>query len=186
MSIDSDGVESDDGGATSKVEGETSARGEGGVGLFDLEDLYLAYRKAKMDLVMENFQPKLRELARFEKSLDENLRTLYDNLRTDLWHEGDEFAGRVNWVPKRIKFRGGAPHCAASNNGFSEWEYIRQGAKPIEFRPYSDLSVVAHVVAALWIYKVGEHYDSMLSGGVFGIPDAAGWLHVQHQFLLLL
>ena len=51
--------------------------------VFTMENLYLAYRKAKIDIFHERSQPMAEAFCEFEESLHDNLSNLAAKLRTD-------------------------------------------------------------------------------------------------------
>ena len=74
-----------------------------------LEELYLAYRKAKVDLYYSSYQ-RIEDLSRWEKELDKNLRQLQSALnettQTDFLEVG-ALSGIVRTFQKKLRSRRG-------------------------------------------------------------------------------
>jgi hypothetical protein len=114
--------------------------------LFTMENLYLAYRKAKVDVFYERSQPMATAFCAYEKSLHENLSALAARLKSKRrkWHQDLNFIGGFGYIPKGLAL----PKCDPDPPGkprfsFSDpddsWNYMLKQCgedKPIcEFRP---------------------------------------------------
>lgn len=146
---------------------------------FTLEDLGLAYRKAKVDLYYST-NASLLAIAEYESQLTDKLRSLLDKLNggDDQWIMDPEFLGGWTLVPKGIDLKGlpkpdsGLIFASPSE----EWEHICEQAastetkpKPkAEFRLMAKCSLDFHVLSTLWMLKVGHKYDEKLSACAYG------------------
>jgi len=144
---------------------------------FTLQDLGLAYRKAKVDLYYST-NASLLSIAEYESQLTDRLRSLLDRLNGDdeQWVTNPEFLGDWTLVPKGI----GLENLPKPGPGLifasptEEWEHICERAaweekKPqAEFRLMAHCSLDFHVLSALWMLKVGHQYDKRLSDSAYG------------------
>lgn len=139
---------------------------------FTLEDLGLAYRKAKVDLFYST-TPSLFAIADYEDNLQANLIELKDRINGEKknWIHDPGFLGGWSLVPKSIKTAktgDGTGLIFASPD--DEWqEMVEAGGKPkAEFRLMACCSMDFHVLSALWMLKVGALFDKKLSANVHG------------------
>jgi len=147
--------------------------------VFTLQDLGLAYRKAKVDLYYSSLASLL-SIADYETKLPDHLRALQSKLESDdeAWIKEDVFLGGWTLVPKSI---------AAPENIMNDTDLIfsspaeawghacasvakqKGGEKAkAEFRLMAQVSLDFHVLSALWMLKVGCHYDQHLSASAYG------------------
>ncbi|WP_163467459.1 reverse transcriptase domain-containing protein [Klebsiella michiganensis] len=139
---------------------------------FTLEDLGLAYRKAKVDLYYST-TPSLLSIASYEENLEANLNHLKYRLnrKPKDWVLEPEFLGSWALEPKSI-------NSAKSDKNIGlvfaslddEWqEMLEAGNKPTaEFRLMARCSIDFHVLSALWMLKVGALFDKKLNTSVYG------------------
>jgi hypothetical protein len=169
--------------------------------LFTMENLYLAYRKAKVDVFYERSQPMAIAFCDYENSLHENLSALIAQLKASKprWPKDLNFIGGFGYIPKglclpnRVPDHPRKPHFSFSDPEVS-WNYLLKQCgddKPIvEFRPVAHFSVDMYVTCALWVNLVGEKYDACLDDCAHGSrlrrlrgdanPDGTGGVyHVQ-------
>lgn len=141
-----------------------------------LEDLYLAYRKAKIDVFYERSQPMAVQFCDFEKNLHENLSKLRDQLRNpkQAWSRNLSFIGSVRYIPKSLtlpKNDNGSIHFSQSDP-MDTWSYLQsrwENEQPtVEFRPVSGFSVEMQIVCALWVNLVGHKFDACLGKSAAG------------------
>jgi len=141
-----------------------------------LEDLGLAYRKAKVDLYYSS-HACLSAIADYESNLTTNLANLQAKLATDdkTWISDPSFLGDWVLAPKSIE----PPKSASKSNGLKfssprdEWAHqckqASDGTKPrAEFRIMAKPSLDFHVLSALWMLKVGHIYDAALTDCAYG------------------
>lgn len=130
-----------------------------------LEDLGFAYRKAKADLYYERGHANSFALCEYEENLYENLNNLYHRLheRSLVWMASPEIIGGWSVIPKKIK--GFSDTDIIFSNPDVAWERIKpknNDKASAEFRLIGLNSIDFHVVAALWVIKVGYIYDQIL------------------------
>lgn len=137
-----------------------------------LEDLAIAYRKAKVDLYYSN-DPRRLELLEFEDSLEFNLQHLLAKLHGNSmdWIDDPSFLGTWGVLPKSLKIdHRDAPF--THSDPYSEWAAVvdNEGLRSptAEFRLMSRCSIEMHVFSALWIWKVGSKLDAALPNSAIG------------------
>ncbi|KJZ34499.1 RNA-directed DNA polymerase [Pseudomonas fluorescens] len=150
---------------------------------FNLEDLGLAYRKAKVDLFYSS-NPDLFAIAAYEENLSDNLNALLillngSNLK---WVEQAAFIGgwtfatkSVTWADRKI-FREQNGTGLVFSSPAEDWDHTcellseSEGySKPdAEFRLMAQCSIDFHVLSALWMLKVGHQYDAKLTRCAYG------------------
>lgn len=137
---------------------------------YSLKDLGIAYRKAKVDLYYSSRAAR-RDLLSFEGALSRNLQRLRSQLLTDSFRMP---TGPDTWtiVPKHIEPTPGSGNEAESRDEVVRsdprraWELDPQ--KTVEFRMMESLPISFHVVATLWLYKIGQKLDDRLKPCVYG------------------
>ncbi|OYY74881.1 MAG: Reverse transcriptase [Gammaproteobacteria bacterium 28-57-27] len=150
---------------------------------YSLDDLGLAYRKAKVDLYYSSHSSLL-EIAEYESELVNNLKSLLENINGDdeTWIQTHTFLGDWTLAPKGISWDGREKYC--DDNGalpiFSspedEWSHIcdlleknnKYNKPEAEFRLMARCTLDFHVLSALWILKVGQKYDKNLGNCAYG------------------
>jgi hypothetical protein len=152
---------------------------------FQLEDLVVAYRKAKVDLYYSTDAPLI-ALAEYEGRLLENLQSLLEliNSDDDKWIAKAKFVGgwtlatKTCW-PDRDEFLDKHGDGFKLSSPSEAWEHscalyrekrLREmPEKPqAEFRIMAKCSIDFHVLSTLWILKVGCKYDRMLGKNSYG------------------
>lgn len=151
---------------------------------FTLEDLGLAYRKAKVDLYYSSHASIL-AIADYQEKLFEHLNALLEQINGDdeKWVEAHAFLGgwtlatkSVSW-PDRKKFRAEHGNGLIFSSPAEEWEHActlladndKYSKKPeAEFRLMARCSLDFHVLSALWVLKVGYLYDAKLTNCAYG------------------
>ena len=118
-----------------------------------IEDLGLAYRKAKVDLYYST-NPSLFQIADYEDNLQSNLNDLLELLNgvDDSWIESPDFLGDWILIPKSIHFdfenKTEGLICASPDDEWSE--LTSEDKKPTaEFRVMARCSMNFHVLSAL-------------------------------------
>lgn len=148
-----------------------------------LEDLGLAYRKAKVDLYYSS-HASLLAIADYERQLLDNLQSLLDRLngKDKNWINDPSFLGPWTLAPKSIgwndrkRFREQHGSGLIFSSPAEEWEHactvLAEGGdyeKPeAEFRLMAQVSLDFHVFSALWMLKVGHLYDAKLTECAYG------------------
>jgi hypothetical protein len=149
---------------------------------FTLEDLGLAYRKAKVDLYYSS-NASLVGIADYEEKLFDNLNALLDRVNADdeKWVEESSFLGgwtlatkSVSWPERQNLNERDVDGLIFSSPG-DEWDARAELAKKhgiakpkAEFRVMAQCSLDFHVMSALWMLKVGHKYDARLAGCAYG------------------
>ncbi|WP_349733612.1 RNA-directed DNA polymerase [Pseudomonas jessenii] len=137
-----------------------------------LEDLMVAYRKAKADCYFENTFPASIAFADYESNLLENLTKLLVKLKAKGFKASKESLGDFRVVPKRLgvepnkNSNGSHIHFSDPDKAF-ESLHKNNNLKP-EFRVVGDFPVSSHIVSALWINTVGRKFDACLDGVCYG------------------
>lgn len=140
----------------------------------DLEDLVVAYRKAKADCFFENTFPTAIKFAEYEQNLLGNLESLLKRL-----HEAAGFINMENLLgdfrllPKKlsIKPKKNAPvggHVHFSNPNRAVEHLIDCNDFVPEFRIVGDFPVDSHILSALWINTIGHKFDARLHESCYG------------------
>jgi len=148
-----------------------------------LQDLGLAYRKAKVDLYYSS-HASLDAIADYEENLHANLSALLAKLQgdDDSWVTQPEFIGGWTLATKSVDMSCWEQYRAKHGNGLifsspaEEWEHacslLGEGAEPMrpraEFRVMAQCSLDFHVLSTLWMLEVGHLFDGKLTGCAYG------------------
>lgn len=139
-----------------------------------IEDLVVAYRKAKADCFFENTFPTAIKFSEYEQNLFKNLNRLLDKLQENKGFQGDgDLIGAFRLVPKKLATNpkknmpaNGHVHFSKSDRAvehlFKHFDIIP------EFRIIGDFPVDSHIVSALWINMVGHKFDAQLDDCCYG------------------
>ena len=145
---------------------------------FTMQDIGLAYRKAKVDLYYSSHATVL-NIAEYESQLAGRLGSLLGQVNgvDENWVNAEGFFGAWTVVPKSIKpadvgKQGNGVVCASPK---AQWQKscrhalnVGAGRPAAEFRLMARCSLDFHVLSALWMAKVGEKFDAQLSPRAFG------------------
>lgn len=149
---------------------------------FDLKDLGMAYRKAKVDLYYSS-HPRLNDIASYEENLHANLTGLREKINGDdeAWVTKKDFIGSWTLAAKCIDMEGWKKQKKEDGNGLTfsspsdEWEHAcstletKKRDKPkAEFRVMAHCSIDFHVLSTLWMLKVGRLFDAKLTECAYG------------------
>lgn len=155
--------------------------------MITLEDLGLAYRKAKVDLYYSS-HPALGMIADYERNLHGNLQALLGRINDDSedWVELPDFLGGWTLAAKRLvsaeknggkngkeKFPPAGNGCLIYSSPQEAWTAacanLPNGKElHAEFRLMAQPSMDFHVLSALWMLQVGCHYDKNLDDCAYG------------------
>ena len=151
--------------------------------MITLQDLGLAYRKAKVDLYYSS-HASIDAIAEYEENLIENLSALLDKINgaSEEWVRDKEFLGTYTIAAKSIDMSAWKDHQKEHGNGLTfssaadEWAYVcaelanwDKTKKPIaEFRVMAKCSLDFHVLSTLWMLEVGQFFDAKLSNAAYG------------------
>lgn len=143
---------------------------------FTLEDLGIAYRKAKVDLYYStDSQPTA--VAEYEDHLEANLRDLLARINgtDEEWVKSEKFLGDWNLVPKAIVpcdaelvVKNGTLFSSPADQWKSVCESNPDKKATAEFRIMAQASMDFHVLSTLWVLQVGHQYDKELSDCAHG------------------
>jgi hypothetical protein len=164
-----------------------------------LEDLFYAYRKAKVDCFkFTDVKCISRKIAAYEERLTENLEKMLLRLRNgEISRLLLENLGGGRLVPKKLGIDALNNKKKSGAHGFFSDPYRAfvnlseiSTLKP-EFRLIGDFPVEMHVLSALWINTVGHKFDEVLSKSAYGsrlrryrsgsgdeVPDAGNY-HIE-------
>ena len=150
---------------------------------FTLQNLGLAYRKAKVDLYYSS-HASLEAIADYEETLQANLAALRAKLHGDdeSWVTKAEFIGDWTLATKSVDMSCWKQYREQHGNGLifsspaEEWahacELLAEEEKPqkpkAEFRVMAQCSLDFHVLSTLWMLEVGHLFDAKLTGCAYG------------------
>ncbi|HEY9229903.1 MAG TPA: RNA-directed DNA polymerase [Gemmatimonadaceae bacterium] len=147
-------------------------------------DLYLAYRKAKVNMFYERQHVTAEAFVAYEEDLVANI----DRLRSRLlggsapWYKDRSIVGTYSYIPKELNWQTPVPRGRSSDRRLAD-ELSRSvisdpdldwSRKVIEHKPTANFRLVGqhpvdlHIIAALWINKVGHKYDMALGESAYG------------------
>lgn len=139
-----------------------------------IEDLLVAYRKAKADCFFENTFPTAIKFAEYEQDLLANLNDLLSRLKSNSGFEGDEeLLGEFRLLPKKLS-TDRKPD--SSENGHVHFSKPERAVESLfenyditpEFRIVGDFPVDTHIISALWINMIGHQFDAKLDASCYG------------------
>lgn len=144
-----------------------------------LQDLLVAYRKAKADCFFENIFPISCAFANYENDLIENLHKLLKNIKSEDGFENLEYLlGTPRILPKKLTLKELPPDFFESSckNGHVHFSNPKREIENIkkyndfvaEFRIVGDFPVDTHIISALWINMIGHKFDVLLSKSSYG------------------
>lgn len=139
-----------------------------------IEDLLVAYRKAKADCFFENTFPAAIKFAEYEQDLMSNLINLLNQLKTGNSFIDDPFLiGEFRLLPKKLTTRPKKDGPADGHVHFSDpkraIEHIANNFDITpEFRIVGDFPVNSHIISSLWINTVGHKFDAKLDDCCYG------------------
>ncbi|RXJ81036.1 RNA-directed DNA polymerase [Arcobacter sp. F2176] len=135
-----------------------------------LADLYLAYKKAKVESFYDGNHPTSISFAKYEENLDNNLKKLQKKLqdKETLWHLDKEYLGNSLYMPKSINTSNWQEKSHyVGLDPFENWsrQFDLNNKKKLEttYRLVIDASVNFHIISSLWILKVGHLFEEKLN-----------------------
>ena len=148
-----------------------------------LQDLGLAYRKAKADLYYSS-HTSLEAIADYEENLYANLTALLAKISGDdeSWVTKPEFVGAWTLAAKQVDMICWKQYREKSGNGLifsspaEEWAHAcdllakdEPPKKPeAQFRVMAQCSLDFHVLSTLWMLEVGHLFDAKLTNCAYG------------------
>lgn len=145
-----------------------------GWGSLTIEDLLVAYRKAKADCFFENVFPTAIKFAEYEQDLLINLEELLKRLQNDSGFEDNEtLLGDFRLLPKKLSTN---KKPGSGENGHVHFSKPERAVESLfknyditpEFRIVGDFPVDTHIISALWINMVGHEFDARLDDSCYG------------------
>jgi hypothetical protein len=138
-----------------------------------LEDLVVAYRKAKADCFFENTFPTAIKFAEYEQDLLGNLKALLASLQENKgFADNDDYLGDIRLLPKKLSIKAKPEadngHVHFSNPARAFENLTRQNDLIPEFRVIGDFPVNTHILSALWINTIGHIFDARLDDSCYG------------------
>lgn len=138
-----------------------------------LEDLVIAYRKAKVDAY---YTPNadLMAIAEYEDDLENNLKVLLEKIESgnDSWIYDEGFVGDWSVKTKGISFpdkdNQNDSNIMSSNPSLTWKKQNKDNSAVASFRLIAKPSMGFNILSALWIMKVGTLFDSKLSENSYG------------------
>lgn len=138
-----------------------------------IEDLYLAYRKAKADAFFDNMHPCALAFTAYEKRLEGNLNNLFSRLVTSevTWFSDLDIVGGHIYVPKSLDLSKWEDekddvHYRAINP-LEDWQlrFDASGQTKVDakYRLLITATVDYQIISALWILKVGQWFEAKLN-----------------------
>ncbi len=139
-----------------------------------IEDLIVAYRKAKADCFFENTFPAGIKFAEYEQDLLVNLNALLSQLKINSGFTGNKkLLGDFRLLPKKLStYR----KLGASEDGHIHFSKPERAVESLfknydiipEFRIVGDFPVETHIISALWINMIGHKFDAKLGDSCYG------------------
>ena len=139
-----------------------------------IEDLLIAYRKAKADCFFENTFPTAIKFAEYEQDLLANLERLLSLLKRDSGFESNEnLLGTCRLLPKKLSKK---KKDGCTENGHVHFSKPERAVEDLfknfditpEFRIVGDFPVDTHIISALWINMIGHQFDAKLDDSCYG------------------
>ena len=128
-------------------------------------DLAAAYRKVKVDLFYSGCPCRF-ALAEFEENLEKNLQQIKVALKTQDRKFLDDLCHGYWLTPKKIEFDNENQGKPIFSN--PEKEYDVSNVSHCELRLIANVPIAFHVITTLWINKIGEKFDRLLSKNSYG------------------
>ena len=139
-----------------------------------IEDLLIAYRKAKSDCFFENTFPTAIKFAEYEEDLLSNLEKLLEQLKNEFGFATDsKLLGDYRLLPKKLSTKNKNDSIQDGHVHFSKPERAIESLFKYfditpEFRIVGDFPVNSHVISALWINMIGHKFDAKLDKCCYG------------------
>ncbi|MEO7988649.1 MAG: RNA-directed DNA polymerase [Chryseolinea sp.] len=137
-----------------------------------LDDLVIAYRKAKVDAFYESGHNTAISYADYEINLLENLTKLQSDINSgdNKWVQTPNFSGTyallLKSVQKENKSKTVINNTVIHSNSKKQWS--KNESASVDFRIIGQLSVNFHILSSLWIEKVGYRIETRVSENSYG------------------
>lgn len=139
---------------------------------FDINDLYIAYKKAKFELFNDKSSVTTTQLLVYENDLDKKIQELLDSLQKDGFENitlPDFFE-----LPKSLDLLTKDP-CEESKEEqihffTTSLEQNKQDLKikKLQFRKMINADIEIHIISALWVNKIGHYIDEKFGKNIYG------------------
>ncbi|MDJ0090952.1 reverse transcriptase domain-containing protein [Pantoea allii] len=142
------------------------------IGYIKLEDMYVAYKKAKSEAYYDSFHSNAQSFSEYESNISENLFSLWEliNSKDHICWRNLDFIGGFRQAPKSLsdkEWKSKDNIHYRSTNPMDDWRqrYNDNNEKKLkpEFRLIMTPTVEFQIVSALWILKVGHLFDEKLN-----------------------
>lgn len=139
-----------------------------------IEDLLVAYRKAKADCFFENTFPTAIKFAEYEQDLLTNLNALLGQLQAGTgFAKNADLLGDFRLLPKKLSTERKSD---SGDNGHVHFSKPDRAVESLfknynvvpEFRIVGDFPVNTHIISALWINMIGHKFDAKLDDSCYG------------------
>ncbi|NAW99555.1 MULTISPECIES: hypothetical protein [unclassified Vibrio] len=139
-----------------------------------IEDLLVAYRKAKADCFFENTFPTAIKFAEYEQDLLANLNELLTQLKRDAsFEDNGTLLGHFRLLPKKLSTN---KKSDTTDNGHVHFSKPERAVESLfnnydivpEFRIVGDFPVDTHIISALWINMIGHQFDAKFNDSCYG------------------
>ncbi|SER30282.1 RNA-directed DNA polymerase [Pedobacter rhizosphaerae] len=151
---------------------------------FTLNELIVAYKKAKSEVFHEKLQVSLLAFPEYEQNLLENLSSLLTKLNNEEieFVTSSSFSASDDHYPIVKKIHFSNDHVLGEENVYysslkSRWKDKRYQIKNIDFRIISNLTVDFHVISSLWIDHFAYEIELKLSENSYGSRLNASGFH---------
>ncbi|MPW28124.1 hypothetical protein F9L16_03820 [Agarivorans sp. B2Z047] len=138
-----------------------------------IQDLLIAYRKAKADCFFEDTFPTAIKFAEYEQDLLNNLNNLLEELKKRKGFKNDKrLLGECRLLPKKLDLQNKKDisnchiHFSDPERAFDN--LIKTKKLTPSFRVVGDFPVDTHVISALWINLIGHKFDASLDDNCYG------------------
>lgn len=137
-----------------------------------MQDIIIAYRKAKADAFYDHGHLTSLKFAQYEENLQSNLSAFDDkiNRKETSWLEEEDFTGTYTFTLKKVE---PDKKEADETSGFffyssSERNWKNVSKVTADFRLIGLHSVEFHILSSLWIEKVGQFLEEKMSINCYG------------------
>lgn len=134
----------------------------------NLQDLIMAYRKAKVDAFYETGHHTKVKFVEYEQHLFQYLQKLELKINNNEieWFKSKEFVGGYTFTLKKVEVKN---DYSSENNFFISSPYKHnKEIEEVDFRIIGDHSIDFHILSSLWIDKVGVYLESKISQNSYG------------------
>lgn len=139
---------------------------------FTKNDILIAYKKIKFEMFNDKNSLVTCKLYEFEDNLEENINSLYKNIKNGRINEKELICKEYFEIPKSIENiieeqseKKLEAHFFSSSLSHHSFDKSRIELK---FRKVIDADIKFHILSALWISKVGQFIDEKFDDNIYG------------------